>query len=135
MIRFDRLHPEEISGTWPILETAMQFVEQHWRGLWTAEAIRRRAESGEWQIWVLSENGALLAVCGSCIVLTDAGEKWAEILFCAGAGRVLWQEKVSEFEDWARAEGCTRVRSVFRKGWLRLLPGYRATNVFVEKDL
>jgi hypothetical protein len=40
-----------------------------------------------------------------------------------------------ELEDYARKNGATRMRSVFRPGWERLLPGYRKTHVVMEKAL
>ena len=38
-------------------------------------------------------------------------------------------------EDYARAEGCTRMRVLGRKGWIRVLKNYHQPYVVLEKEL
>lgn len=116
-------------------DDALRHIEKRSHGLWTVEGIKDRVERGIWQFWVFHEGTTMLAIAGSCIGIADNGDKYAEILFCAGTGRKHMQEKITEFEEWARAEGCTRVRSIARLGWARTLPGYRVTHAFIEKEL
>lgn len=116
-------------------DEALRHIEKRSHGLWTVEGIKGRVERGEWQFWVFHEGTTMLAIAGSCICTGDNGQKYAEILFCAGTGRQHLAEKITQFEEWARAQGCTMVRSVARLGWARTLPGYRVTHAFIEKVL
>lgn len=36
---------------------------------------------------------------------------------------------------WAREQGCQRMRIVGRKGWLKVVPGYREVATVMERDL
>jgi len=40
-----------------------------------------------------------------------------------------------EIEKWARAVKCVSIGINGRKGWLRVLPGFKQTAVVIEKDL
>lgn len=37
--------------------------------------------------------------------------------------------------EYARAEGCVKIRSEGRQGWVRALPGYKTASVVFEKEL
>lgn len=137
MIGFTQVPPAGLGEFWTELHRAFRHIEKRSGGLWTVEGIVRRAQAAEWQIWLIYDTytAQILAVAASCLTITDADQKWAEMLFCTGAKRELWQDKIAEFEAWARDEGCTRVRSIARLGWAKTLPGYRTTHAFIEKDL
>ena len=46
-----------------------------------------------------------------------------------------WLPLIAEIENYARTEGCTRVRIYGRKGWLRALDGYEAKHIIMDKEL
>ena len=50
----------------------------------------------------------------------------AEILMLAGKGWLEWGPTVlQEFEAMAKANGLDRVKFAGRRGWARIMPGYR----------
>ena len=101
-----------------------------------AETIRRQAKALERQLWAVSSN---LRVTG--VLVTE--------LYETNSGRVCWiwatagsesepgdMKKVYlEIEKWARAVKCVSIGINGRKGWLRVLPGFKQTAVVIEKDL
>jgi hypothetical protein len=66
--------------------------------------------------------------------------KVCEIIACGGKGMRSprgqgWLHLIEKIEDYARAEGCSTVRVVGRKGWKRMLTDYRARRVILEKEI
>lgn len=57
------------------------------------------------------------------------------ILACGGKRAKDWLPLMANIEAYARAEGCQKIRAVGRRGWIRLLPDFRAPFVVIEKDL
>ncbi|WP_298255830.1 hypothetical protein [Bradyrhizobium sp.] len=74
------------------------------------------------------------ACCGSCLIDSDLG-KVCVITLCAGRAMKRWLKLVDRIEAYARDEGCGRVHIFGRKGWLRVLEGYEARHVVMDKLL
>ena len=54
---------------------------------------------------------------------------------CSGHQRERWLPLFSKIEKYAKDEGCSRMRILGRKGWERVLSGYRTEYVILEKAL
>ena len=54
---------------------------------------------------------------------------------CAGHQRERWLPLLAKIEKYAKDEGCSAVRIYGRKGWERVLDGYRVEHVVLEKTL
>lgn len=54
---------------------------------------------------------------------------------CSGHERERWLPLFAEIENYARNEGAKTMRIYGRKGWERVLDGYRAEYVILEKGL
>jgi hypothetical protein len=63
------------------------------------------------------------------------GEKFCTIVACGGSDRGQWLHLLAGLEAYGKAEGCAAMRIYGRRGWLKLLPEYRATRVLLEKAL
>jgi hypothetical protein len=99
-----------------------------------AETIRAQAKAGERQIWCLREHGLVTGVIVTEIYRTARG------LVCwlwHGVGTMPEQslEIYNDIEKWARSIGCVSIGINGRKGWLRVLPGFKQTAIVIEKDL
>jgi hypothetical protein len=46
-----------------------------------------------------------------------------------------WLPLLEGIESYARASGCAAVRIMGRRGWARVLDGYRTKRIILEKDL
>lgn len=88
--------------------------------------------SGKGQLWISIFDGAVVAALTTSIVLRRHGLA-LRMVCCGGSHMDLWKECHRQIEDFARAEGCDRVLSEGRPGWMRVLDGYKVTAVTLEK--
>jgi hypothetical protein len=100
--------------------------------------IARDILSGRALIWlaVSGESGGVtsVAVASTCLQQTDAG-KICVITACAGTNMPRWLPLISRIEAYAKEEGCACVRIFGRRGWLRVLEGYREKHIILDKEL
>ena len=54
---------------------------------------------------------------------------------CAGHQRERWMSLFEQIETYAKNEGCSTIRIFGRKGWERVLDGYKVEHVILEKAL
>lgn len=54
---------------------------------------------------------------------------------CSGNQRERWLPLFARIEQYAKDEGCRRVRIFGRRGWERVLDGYRVKHVVLERQL
>lgn len=95
--------------------------------------LYRELLCGRFVLW-LAWGGDLEAAAVTEIAETTSG-RVCVIVACGGAGRDRWLSLRHRLEDYARHEGCARMRIYGRKGWTRVLPDYRVTRVVLEKEL
>jgi GNAT superfamily N-acetyltransferase len=134
-MKLDRLPPDLLHDFWPLIGDFIAGVARRSGGLWTVPGMVRRILSAEIQLWVATEDETVFAIAGTLVFKADNGEKWCEILFATGRERRRWQHLLAGIEDWARSEGCARMRSIARVGWARVYPEYRQTHALIEKGL
>lgn len=95
--------------------------------------LYRELLAGHFVLW-LAWSGELEAAAVTEIAETVSG-RVCVIVACGGRGRARWIALRRKLEDYARHEGCARMRIYGRKGWTRVLPDYRVTRVILEKEL
>jgi hypothetical protein len=74
------------------------------------------------------------AVASTSLQQADNG-KVCIVTACAGANMARWLPLINHIEACAKEEGCRCVRIFGRKGWLRVLEGYRAMSVVLDKQV
>lgn len=89
--------------------------------------------NGDGLLWIAWNGHAVEAAATTSLIETDT-EKICVMTACGGANMRRWIGLLGKIEDYAKAEGCSRVRIFGRKGWVRVLEGYRVRNVILEKD-
>jgi hypothetical protein len=88
------------------------------------------------QLWLSVEGGAIMAALTTSLEPMRNG--LALRMVCCGGSRLdLWKDCHRQIEEFARAEGCDRIRSEGRPGWSRVLKigGYKVARVMLEKRL
>jgi len=83
----------------------------------------------------LDATGEICAVAGTRIVTYDTGLKAIDIKFGTGRDRHLWQHFMGDILRWGKSQGCALAEGSFRKGWRRVLPGWRHTHDSLEQVL
>lgn len=99
------------------------------------EQVLALCEAGKAQLWIVwGEGRAWAAVVTE--VITAPLRRTANIWLVGGEERKRWNEAVlSRVEQWATVQGCSSLRAVGRKGWVKDMPGYRADHVVYAKEL
>lgn len=90
--------------------------------------------NGDGLLWIAWNGRAVEAAATSSLIETDT-EKICVLTACGGENMRRWIGLLGKIEDYAKAEGCSRVRIFGRKGWVRMLERYRIRNVILEKEL
>jgi len=135
-----KVTPPQLDVVWGrVLPTLVEVCERH-PDQYTPDSLRARFETGDYQLWLITEDSDLLALFVTQIYVSDAGVLIATIRICAAVNdtpAAEWIGLLSEVEDWAKAQGCVRLWMEARRGWLRSLrpAGYTAGHVVLDKDL
>ena len=129
--------PKRVHEIWlhvaPLLRRAIART-----GLSAFADIERDVLRGNALLWLAASGEAgtatIEAVASTALQQTDSG-KVCIITACAGANMARWLPLINHIEAYAKNEGCTCVRIFGRKGWLRVLEGYREEQVVMDKEL
>lgn len=92
------------------------------------DCVEDEVLAGKSLLWVAGMDG----VAVTQLALT---EKSKVCTIIAMGGSISTVPLISTIEEFAKAEGCDCVRIFGRKGWLRVLHGYSAPKVILEKRL
>lgn len=90
--------------------------------------------SGRSLVWLAWSGAAIEAAAATALVNSDIG-KVCVITLCAGQGMRRWLKLIERIETYAKDEGCARIRIFGRKGWLRVLDGFGARHLVMDKRL
>jgi hypothetical protein len=85
-------------------------------------------------VWVAWNGSAIVAEAATALTNSDCG-KVCVITLCAGHEMQRWLKLIERIEAYAKDEGCVRVRIFGRKGWLRVLDGFEAKHMVMDKQL
>jgi hypothetical protein len=131
------LDPKQVHLFWPYVAPLLRKAIER-TGLSAFADVRLEILGGHALVWLAVSGGvaspAIEAAASTILQQTDAG-KICIITACAGSDWTRWLPLIAGIESYARDEGCRAVRIFGRKGWLRILHGYRQTNVILDKKL
>ncbi len=125
--------PHRVCELWPALAPLLRRAIVR-TGLCAFADIERDILNGAALLWIAWNGAAIEAVASTSLQRTDAG-KVCVISACAGSNMDAWLPLIAGIETYAREEGCRSVRIFGRKGWLRVLHGYKQTSVVLDKEL
>lgn len=90
--------------------------------------------SGRSLLWIAWNGQGIDAAAATVLINTEIG-KVCIITVCGGRAMRRWLPLIAEIENYARDEGCTRVRIFGRNGWLRVLEGFEERHIIMDKEL
>lgn len=125
--------PAQVWQVWP---HARDFIRRALArtGLSEFAAVEAEVLSGLQLLWLASD-GRRIEAAATTQLTTVSGRKICVLVACGGENRTRWLPLLEGIEDYARAEGCTRMQVIGRKGWQRVLRDYRARYVILQKEL
>jgi hypothetical protein len=125
--------PAQICEIWPHAAPLLR-VACYRTMLNAFDEIERDILSGRSLLWLAWNGESILAAAATILINSEAG-KVCVITLCGGSGLNRWLPLLDGIETYARDEGCKLVRIYGRKGWLRVLDGYREKHVIMDKDI
>ena len=126
------LRKHEIDAAWEQIETLLARIEDP---TFSADEVRAQVMSGHALVWGLSQAEKISAVWVTKVEGNNSS-KWGVVWLCAGDGLPAMIEAYkTHTERYFREQGCQYVQINGRKGWLKVLDGYRATGVLMVKRL
>lgn len=89
---------------------------------------------GDQLLWLAWDGKSIEAAATTHLVVTS-GTKVCILTACAGQHREQWMPLFEQIEQYAKNEKCSCVRIFGRRGWERVLSGYRVEHIIMEKAL
>lgn len=131
-MRFTGILSHEVPDYWPLVG---HFIES---GLGEGESLDdlyQEIVSRTAQLWVAHDDETIVAACVTELP-TIGTRKVCNIRACGGTRMKEWAGFMPVIEAWALHNGCSAMRfPEVRKGWERVLTGFRVTRVTLEKEL
>lgn len=90
---------------------------------------------GKRQLWVFAPDGSIVAALITTLQRRPSGLV-CQLMVCGGGEMASWLNGGhAQIEAYAKAERCCKVVAEGRPGWSRVLPGYEARRIVLEKRL
>lgn len=101
---------------------------EHCHGTHNEDDVIARVITGEYKLWRFEK-------CAVVTMFIQYPRLKALNVFMAGGDLEDLKTKQPEIERWAREQGCTRIVSGGREGWIRAFPDYSKHGALYYKDL
>lgn len=127
--------PKRVMDVWPWVRGLIDEGYAH-SGEIAPVDLPQWLAAGKGQLWLSVEGGKIVAALTTSIVPMRNGLA-LRVITCGGSRLDLWKDHHWRIEEFARAEGCDRIRSEGRPGWTRVLAGdgYKVVGVTLEKRI
>lgn len=126
--------PERATEVWPHvahwIKAAMERAD-----IGSFNVVERAVLNGSNLLWLVTTDAPSIRAA----VVTDIHEtesrKVCVIVACGGVQMNDWLSLIEGIHDYARAEGCSASRILGPQAWGKVLDGYKATAVILERSL
>lgn len=127
-------HPETLSELWPhALPHLKRFAEETL--LIDPDQLYKDILENQKQLWMFEDDGKVILAVVTEIWRSQLGQICTIKIAAGTCGHDVLRGVCDEIEKWARNEGCVGIEICGRKGWSRVLDGFKQTGVILEKDL
>jgi hypothetical protein len=130
--KLTRVPPELVGELWPHVGALIKRAIDR-TGLSDFDKIEAATLAGEHVLWIASSSDKIEAAATTQLI-TVAGRRICVIVACGGDDRAKWLPLIVGIERYAKAEGCAKMRIIGRRGWQRVLDGYRAKYAIMDKE-
>lgn len=124
----------EIEFVWPLVAPLVESACSRFGATMGSLDILTACKSCDMQLWVYWNNDQVKAV-GVTEIITHPRFRAANLVICTGYDHKEWNHVLTTLEEWARENGCERMRLLTRPGWERVLTDYKKTHVVLEKEI
>jgi hypothetical protein len=124
--------PSRIGEVWPHVRERLRAAIDRTE-LSSFDDLEADVISGMQLVWLAWDGSEIMAAATTQLV--KPRDKVCVLTACAGHDRERWLPLFAMIEKYAKDEGCSTMRIFGRKGWERVLDGYRVEHVVLEKAL
>jgi hypothetical protein len=124
--------PSRIDEMWPHVRDLIRAAVER-TGLSSFADLESDVLTGMQLCWIAWGGQEIMAAATTHLV--KPYNKVCVVTACSGYDRERWLPLFERIEQYAKDEGCATMRIFGRKGWERVLDGYRAEHVVLEKAL
>ncbi len=127
----------QIRAVWPEVEGLLRPVTDLPGCRCTLQGTYLKLRTGQRQLFVVVQEGTIVAAGVTCVTSYDAGD-WFTVIMCGGKGFNEWGvDAARTMEAFAKERGCVGVEIIGREGWTkRFAPlGYERTATMIQKEL
>jgi hypothetical protein len=122
------VNPADVQKVWPLArDLILAAIER--TDLSDFADIEKDVLSGDQLLWLAISDRVEAAAT------THLSRNICTLTACSGHQRERWLPLFARIEKYAKDEGCHTMRLYGRKGWERVLDGYRVEHVILEKAL
>lgn len=121
---------DNLEQLWPMAEPHIKKALKKSDGTYTIEEVKYGCLSGEYILWLVKSGKAAIIL----MVSEYHKRKQCDILMLGGDDMDSWLVELDEIEGWAQKVGCDRMILTGRKGWEKMLPGYKIKTVTMVKS-
>lgn len=125
--------PARIDEFWPHAKHLIRAAIER-TNLSSFEWIEKDILDGKQLLW-LAWNGESIEAAATTQLVGENCRPVCVLTACSGHQRERWIHLFEKIEQYAKNEGCSTMRIYGRKGWERVLDGYRVEHVILEKAL
>ncbi len=122
------VNPEEVAQIWPYAGPMIRAAIER-TGLSDFADIEKDVLAGDQLLWLAVSDHIEAAAT------THLSRNVCTLTACSGHQRERWLPLFARIEKYAKDEGCHTMRLFGRRGWERVLDGYRVEHVVLEKGL
>lgn len=123
------IDPFRIDEIWPYARSLIKAAIER-TNLSRFEDVENEILGGKQLLWLAWDGERIEAAA-----TTQLYNETCILTACSGHNRERWLPLFEKIEKYAADEGCKTMRIYGRKGWERVLDGYRAEYVILEKAL
>lgn len=133
-VRLIAVDPKRVAEIWPaarpLIEKAYKDGDQV-----IPLSILADLRTGKRLLWLAVDGEETIIAAMLTQLFNMVSGKMLKMQECGGERMPEWKHLRRRIEDYARAEGCTRVLVEGRPGWQRIMPDYERVAVVLEKRL
>ena len=122
------VNPADVQKVWPLARDLIRSAIERTKLSEFAD-VETDVLSGDQLLWLAISDRVEAAAT------THLSRNVCILTACSGHQRERWLPLFSRIEKYAKDEGCHTMRIYGRKGWERVLDGYKAEYVILEKSL
>jgi hypothetical protein len=122
------VNPADVAKTWPLARDLIKAAIERTE-LSDFADIEKAVLEGKQLLWLAISDRVEAAAT------TSLARNVCTLVACSGHQRERWLPLFARIEKYAKDEGCHTMRIYGRKGWERVLDGYKAEYVILEKSL